>query len=128
MHSITDAFTLLDRFLSQLLLGKLTTEVRTVYLAQRASEATAHFKAHSGAYLSETLTSMLASLARLHFPIQAPIQVFKTGGGGSSFADVARGGGGGGGGGWIRAGRGCRGGPGAGWQTGQSGGEPGPIC
>jgi hypothetical protein len=31
--TLTDAFTLLDRFLSQLLLGKLTTEVRTVYLA-----------------------------------------------------------------------------------------------
>jgi hypothetical protein len=87
--SLNDAFTLLDRFLSQLLLGKLTTEVRTVYLAQRASEATAHFKAHLGAYLPETLTSMLASLARLHFPIQAPIQVFKTGGGGTSFAGRA---------------------------------------
>ncbi len=48
-----------------MLLGKLT-EVRTVYLAQRASEATAHFKAHSGAYLPETLTSMLASIARLY--------------------------------------------------------------
>jgi hypothetical protein len=33
--TLTDAFTLAasDRFLSQLLLGKLTTEVRTVYLA-----------------------------------------------------------------------------------------------
>jgi hypothetical protein len=83
--TLTEAFTLLDRFLTQLLLGKLSSEVRTVYLAQRASEATAHFKSHSGAYLSETLTSMLASLARLHFPTQAPIQVFKTGGGGSTF-------------------------------------------
>ena len=38
--SPTEAFTLLDRFLAQLLLGKLSAEVRTVYLAQRASEAT----------------------------------------------------------------------------------------
>ena len=108
--SPTEAFTLLDRFLAQLLLGKLTAEVRTVYLAQRASEATAYFKSHSGAYLTETLTSMFASLARLHFPTQAPIQVFKTGGGGTSFAAVAKGGDGGGEGGWIRAGRGGRGG------------------
>ena len=31
--SPTEAFTLLDRFLAQLLLGKLSAEVRTVYLA-----------------------------------------------------------------------------------------------
>jgi hypothetical protein len=108
--SLTEAFTLLDRFLAQLLLGKLAAEVRTVYLAQRASEATAYFKSNSGAYLPETLTSMFASLARLHFPSQAPMQVFKTGGGGTSFAAVAKGGDGGGEGGWIRAGRGGRGG------------------
>ena len=57
--TLTDAFILLDRFLSQLLLGKLSTEVRTVYLAQRASEATAHFKSHAGAYLPEN-TNQLA--------------------------------------------------------------------
>jgi hypothetical protein len=50
--TLTEAFTLLDRFLSQLLLGKLSAEVRTVYLAQRASEATAHFKSHSGRLLT----------------------------------------------------------------------------
>jgi hypothetical protein len=109
--SPTEAFTLLDRFLAQLLLGKLAAEVRTVYLAQRASEATAHFKS-TGAYLPETLTSMFASLARLHFPSQAPTQVFKTGGGGTTFAAVAKGEAGGGGGGCIRAGRGGRGGRG----------------
>jgi hypothetical protein len=48
--TLTEAFTLLDRFLAQLLIGKLSPEVRTVYLAQRASEATAHFKAHSAAH------------------------------------------------------------------------------
>jgi hypothetical protein len=114
--SPTEAFTLLDRFLAQLLLGKLSAEVRTVYLAQRASEATAYFKSHSGAYLPETLTSMFASLARLHFPTQAPMQVFKTGGGGTTFAAVAKGGDGGGEGGWIRAGRGSRGGGATGRQ------------
>ncbi len=41
------------------ILGKLSTEVRTVYLAQRASEATAHFKSHAGAYLPEN-TNQLA--------------------------------------------------------------------
>jgi hypothetical protein len=110
--SPTEAFTLLDRFLAQLLLGKLSAEVRTVYLAQRASEATAYFKSHSGAYLPETLTSMFASLARLHFPSQAPTQVFKTGGGGTTFAAVAKGEDGGGEGGWIRVGRSGRGGRG----------------
>jgi hypothetical protein len=114
--SPTEAFTLLDRFLAQLLLGKLSAEVRTVYLAQRASEATAYFKSHSGAYLPETLTSMFASLARLHFPSQAPMQVFKTGGGGTTFAAVAKGGEGGGEGGWIRAGRSNRGGGATGRQ------------
>ena len=34
--TLTEAFTLLDRFLAQLLIGKLSPEVRTVYLAQRA--------------------------------------------------------------------------------------------
>ncbi len=114
--SLTEAFTLLDRFLAQLLLGKLAPEVRTVYLAQCASEATAYFKSHSGAYLPETLTSMFASLARLHFPSQAPMQVFKTGGGGTTFAAVAKGGDGGGEGGWIRAGRNNRGGGATGRQ------------
>ena len=65
---------MLDRILSQLLLSKLTSEVRAAYLAQRALEATAHFKANAGAYLPESLTSMLASLARLHFQTQAPIR------------------------------------------------------
>jgi hypothetical protein len=120
--SPTEAFTLLDRFLAQLLLGKLSAEVRTVYLAQRASEATAYFKSHSGAYLPETLTSMFASLARLHFPSQAPMQVFKTGGGGTTFAAVAKGEDGGGEGGWIRAGRGGRGGRG-GRQYGRADGR-----
>ena len=95
--TLNTAFSLLDRMLTQILLCKLTPEVRAAYLAQRALEATAHFKSHAGAYLSESLASMFASLSRLHLPTQAPIQIFKTGGGGSSFADLARGGTGGGG-------------------------------
>ena len=114
--TLTPTFALLDRMLCQILVSKLTPEVRSAYLAQRALEATAYFKAHDGAYLSESLTSMLASLARLHLPTQAPIQIFKTGGGGSTFADLARGGDGGG---WIRA-AGNRGGHGGGRRFGQA--------
>ena len=116
--TLTPTFALLDRMLCQILVSKLTPEVRAAYLAQRALEATAYFKAHDGAYLSESLTSMLASLARLHLPTQAPIQLFKTGGGGSSFAALARGGDGGG---WVRAqSNGNRGGRGGGRRIGQA--------
>ena len=62
--SPTEAFTLLDRFLAQLLLGKLAAEVRTVYLAQRASEATAYFKSNSGAYNTPHL-----KVGNISFPV-----------------------------------------------------------